>query len=88
MYVFDVTSLYPTMIINYNISPETINCYCCKNNKARTMFDQNYLKDCQFIPTKDKGYWICQHRKGLFSKILQELTEKSIKYKKERKKRA
>ena len=36
VYVFDVTSLYPTMIINYNISPETINCYCCKNDiKAR-----------------------------------------------------
>ncbi len=84
VYVFDVTSLYPTMIINYNISPEIINCYCCRNNtEAREMFDQDYLKDCQFIPPKDKGYWICQRKKGLFSKILRELTEQRIKYKKE-----
>ena len=47
------------------------------------MFDQDYVKDCQFIPPKDKGYWICQRKKGLFSKILQELTEQRIKYKKE-----
>src|SRR6476619_2499829 len=72
------------MIINYNISPETINCNCCKNNvKAQEMFDQDYLNDCQFIPPKDKGYWICQCKKGLFSKILLELTEQRIKYKKE-----
>jgi len=84
VYVFDVTSLYPTMIINYNVSPETINCYCCKNNiKARETFSQELIKDCQFIPPKDKGYWICQQKKGLFSKILQELTEQRIKYKKE-----
>jgi DNA polymerase elongation subunit (family B) len=83
-FVFDVTSLYPTMIINYNISPETIICHCCKNNiKAREMFSQDYIKDCQFIPTKDKGYWICQRKKGLFSKILRKLTEQRIKYKKE-----
>jgi hypothetical protein len=86
VYVFDVTSLYPTMIINYNISPETINCHCCKNNiKARAMFYQEHIKDCQFIPPKDNGYWICQRKKGLFSKILQELTEQRIKYKKEEK---
>lgn len=29
----------------------------------------------------DYSYWICQRRKGLFSKILQELTEKRIQYK-------
>lgn len=47
------------------------------------MFNQEYLKDCQFIPKKDNGYWICQRKKGLFSKILQDLTEQRIKYKKE-----
>ena len=73
VHVFDVTSLYPTIIINHNISPETVNCSCCRNDiKARVMFNQDYLKDCQFIPKKDKGYWICQRKKGLFSKILRE----------------
>jgi len=84
--VFDVTSLYPTIIINYNISPETINCICCRNNvKARSIFNQVCLEDCLFIPPKDKGYWICQRKRGLLSKILQELTEQRIQYKKRRK---
>src|SRR5919202_224298 len=32
VHMFDVTSLYPTMIIKYNLSPETVNCSCCKND--------------------------------------------------------
>lgn len=32
VYVLDVKSLYPTMIINNNISFETVNCDCCKSN--------------------------------------------------------
>ena len=31
--VFDVTSLYPTMIINNNISFETVNCMCCEDKE-------------------------------------------------------
>jgi DNA polymerase elongation subunit (family B) len=30
--VVDVTSLYPTMAILYNISFDTVNCECCKND--------------------------------------------------------
>jgi DNA polymerase, archaea type len=84
VYVFDVTSLHPTIIINHNISQETINCHCCRNNiNAKEIIDQNYIKNCQFVPPKDNGYWKCQRKKGLFSKILQKMTEKRIKYKKE-----
>lgn len=80
VYLFDVTSLYPTMIIKYNLSPETVNCSCCKNNpKAKELYTTELLKDCKHIPKH--GYWICQRRTGLFSKILQDLTEKRIKYK-------
>ncbi len=81
-YLFDVTSLYPTMIIKYNLSPETVNCSCCKNNpQARKIFTSEVLRDCKYLA--DEGsYWICQHRKGLFAKILGELTEERIKYKK------
>jgi DNA polymerase I len=82
VYLFDVTSLYPTMIIKYNLSPETVNCSCCKNNlKARELFMPDILKDCKYIPTKEECYWICQRRMGLFAKILQDLTEQRIKYK-------
>jgi len=84
VFLFDVTSLYPTMIINYNISPETVNCSCCRNDvKARLFFDKDILNDLHHGFSKDpeRIYWICQHRKGLFSGILQELTEKRIEYK-------
>jgi hypothetical protein len=82
VYLFDVTSLYPTMIIKYNLSPETVNCSCCKNNpKARELFTPYILKDCSYVPAKDGCYWICRRRSGLFAKILQELTEQRIKYK-------
>jgi hypothetical protein len=81
-YLFDVTSLYPTMIINYNLSPETLNCSCCKNDpQARQMFTSEILKDCNFL-SNEGFYWICQHKKGLFAKILEGLTEDRIKYKK------
>ena len=83
--VFDVTSLYPTMIINHDVSPATVNCPCCRNDfKARAMFDKHILKDCHYVSKKDDdGYWICQRKRGLFSRILQELTEKRKRYKNE-----
>ena len=73
------------MIINHNVSPETVNCSCCRHDlKARAMFDKNILKDCQYVSKKDDdGYWICQRKKGLFSKILQELTGERVRYKNE-----
>jgi DNA polymerase elongation subunit (family B) len=80
--LFDVTSLYPTMIIKYNLSPETLNCSCCKKDlQARQMFTSEILKDCKYLPNEG-FYWICQNRKGLFAKILEGLTEDRIKYKK------
>ena len=80
VHLFDVTSLYPTMIIKYNLSPETVNCSCCENNpKAKELYTAELLKDCKHIPKQ--GYWICQRRMGLFAKILQNLTEQRIKYK-------
>ncbi len=80
--VFDITSLYPTMIINNNISPETVNCTCCKDDpKARLIFDDEFVKD--FLHNKNNGgYWKCK-RPGLFSNKLKELTQIRIQYKKE-----
>lgn len=44
--VFDYRSLYPSIILAHNISPETINCPCCKN-KSEVHFCQ---KKQGFIP--------------------------------------
>jgi DNA polymerase elongation subunit (family B) len=89
VYLFDITSLYPTMIINNKISPETVNCSCCKHDvNARLVFDKDLLNDLQHGNVTDNNeliYWICKRRRGLFSKILEELTQKRIQYKKENK---
>jgi hypothetical protein len=77
-HVFDVTSLYPTIIIKYNLSPETVNCSCCRDN-SETLTPE-ILTDCRYA--EDGYYWICQRKRGLFAKILEELTEERIRYKK------
>lgn len=81
VHVFDVTSLYPTMIIQYNLSPETVNCPCCKNNpKAKELIKSEIIQELVYVP-KEENYWICHGRQGLFPKLLQQLTEQRIKYK-------
>lgn len=30
----DFSSMYPSIIVNYNLSPETLNCSCCPNGEA------------------------------------------------------
>lgn len=82
VYLFDVTSLYPTMIILYNLSPETVNCQCCKNRlDARVQFSSEIMNDFHHLPNEGY-YWICKQRRGLFAKKLEELTEQRIHYKK------
>ncbi len=31
---YDFTSMYPTLMVDWNISPETVNCPCCPDNKV------------------------------------------------------
>ncbi|PCI36923.1 MAG: hypothetical protein COB53_08010 [Elusimicrobia bacterium] len=31
---YDFTSMYPTLMVDWNISPETVNCPCCPHNKV------------------------------------------------------
>ena len=42
VYVLDVKSLYPTMMINHNISFDTVNCDCCKDDPECKSFIRNY----------------------------------------------
>ncbi|MGC2575873.1 MAG: DNA polymerase domain-containing protein, partial [Candidatus Nitrosopolaris sp.] len=44
--VVDVTSLYPTMAILYNISFDTVNCECCKN-ELQCIISEDITKDCR-----------------------------------------
>jgi DNA polymerase elongation subunit (family B) len=38
IYVLDVNSMYPTQMINWNLSFETVNCACCENDSAARVF--------------------------------------------------
>jgi hypothetical protein len=81
VHVFDVTSLYPTIIIKYNLSPETVNCACCRNNPMAGKEVSDEITDGCLYQSREGRYWICQRSRGLFSKILGNLTRARIEYK-------
>jgi len=59
--VVDFKSLYPTIIASFNISPETVNCSCCKENGTK-------------VP--EIGHWICKRKKGFVASVIGELIER------------
>jgi DNA polymerase elongation subunit (family B) len=59
--VVDVTSLYPTMAVLYNISFDTVNCECCKDY-SNCKINEEITKDCRI----EKDYWICRQEEGAF----------------------
>jgi len=67
----DFTSLYPYIMVKYNISAETVLCKCCKDSKIR-------------VP--DVNYNICEKRKGIIPKSLQLMLKKRVSYKEKRNK--
>ena len=71
--VVDVASLYPSMAILHNISFDTINCECCKNN-SDVIIDKDILKDCAI----EKEYWICRQKEGAFPKKLRIFKEERL----------
>jgi DNA polymerase elongation subunit (family B) len=89
---YDVASMYPSMINIHNISTETINCSCCKddpnaripsevmeNINAHIMDKKNEAKKQEPRPWH---YWICQKQRGQLSDVMKYLIERKIEYKK------
>jgi DNA polymerase elongation subunit (family B) len=71
--VFDVASLYPKMVINYNISFDTVHCDCCKDNPlARVPKEVTNVKD----------YWICKMQQGIFTERMLHFTKERLEQKK------
>lgn len=65
--VLDFKSLYPTIIVSHNISPDTLNCEHeeCKENKVPEL-----------------SYWFCKKEKGFIPRNLEELIKKRSEIKK------
>lgn len=67
--VFDYRSLYPTIIGSHNISPGTINCYCCQ-------------EDATPVPTEDnKKIWFCNKREGFIPTLIEDLINRRTRIK-------
>jgi len=64
--LFDFRSLYPSILISYNIDPSTIDCECCPEDNYKT-------------PTQ---HYFCKKKKGFIPRILSELVTKRIEIKK------
>lgn len=73
--VLDVKSMYPTMIINENISPETVNCDCCKNNALATVPLEIMNLINANVPEEEKreNYWICRNYVGILPRIIKKV---------------
>jgi len=54
--ILDFRSLHPSIMISHNISPETINCKCCKNGKH----------------VSPEGDWFCENKQGFLPAIQKE----------------
>ena len=68
--VLDFSSLYPTIMISHNVSPDSLG---CRHEKCR---EKNGAPN---------GHWFCLEKKGLVPEIIKSLFEKRMKIKKEAK---
>ncbi|MCW4018035.1 MAG: hypothetical protein NWF00_05065 [Candidatus Bathyarchaeota archaeon] len=62
----DYSSMYPILMLNNNISAETVLCKCCPNSKLR-------------VP--EVNFHICEKRVGIVPKSLKIIVSKRLKYK-------
>ncbi|MBM4249889.1 MAG: hypothetical protein FJ149_10760, partial [Euryarchaeota archaeon] len=62
----DFASMYPHIMVLHNISPETVNCGCCRGSVRK-------------VP--DIGYWTCERRLGLIPRILEPLVKRRLELK-------
>ncbi len=62
----DFSSLYPNIITEFNISPETVLCQCCPDSRKR-------------VPVLD--YHICEKRRGFIPDVIKPLIVKKALYK-------
>ncbi len=78
VYVLDVKSLYPTMMINHNISFDTVNCDCCKDDPEAKVSAEimNIINEGLTEEEKrNQTYWICKKKIGIIPKLLSKFRE-------------
>ncbi len=68
----DFVSMYPTIMVEHNVSPETVNCRCCTEKEAK-----------EIVPELE--YTICGKREGIVPSTIRTVVRKRAFYKKEKK---
>jgi DNA polymerase-2 len=71
----DFVSMYPNIMVQHNVSPETVNCACCE--------DKSQASESQRVP--ELQYTICGKREGIVPATLRPIVERRSFYKKEKK---
>jgi DNA polymerase, archaea type len=80
--VVDVISLYPTMAVLYNISFDTVNCECCRDDPiAKISSEISSMINSDPNMKDKKEYWICKKTEGIFPKKLRLFKEERIRQK-------
>src|SRR2546422_193721 len=70
LYELDFSSLYPSIMVKYNISAETLDCSCCTMDG---------------LPVPELRYHLCTRRVGIVGRVLKPLIERRRYYKKMKK---
>ncbi|MBI4164024.1 MAG: ribonuclease H-like domain-containing protein [Candidatus Aenigmarchaeota archaeon] len=70
--LFDFRSLYPSIIIGHNISPETLNCGCCSGPEDKNVASR--YKNA--VP--EESYYFCINHKGFIPEVVESLIKKRV----------
>ncbi len=89
--LFDFQSLYPTITITHNVSPETLDCICCRGEHAKEGGTAAFRQDkepenVRNVVPDDSGHWYCSGHEGFIPRIIKDLMERRNAIKKEMKK--
>jgi DNA polymerase-2 len=79
---YDFVSMYPTLMVKHNISPETVNCECCDRGVgADEMVEgrQAGNRDKNSVP--EIGHHLCSRRQGIVPEVLVPILKKRAEYK-------
>jgi DNA polymerase I len=80
--VVDVISLYPTMAVLHNISFDTVNCECYRDDpNAKISSEISSMINSDPNMKDKKEYWICKKTEGIFPKKLRLFKEERIRQK-------